>query len=252
MENNQTTIPSSWQILSSLLRADFTVQWRNRRASLMTLLVPIVILISWKGIVEQLGGAFALSSCITFGIVAVGLMGYSNTTARDREKGVFQRLRATPAATWAIMSSRLVVQLVQILFMTCVVFIVGYFLDKITLTPGQYLLTFFMAMISGGVYLALGQALVGLISSAETLNSVTRLVYFAFIIVGAFGELGALGKVIEKIVQWSPYGSVKTILFASMQAGAWNSQVWLALAVTLAYTFVFAGVGIKWFKWVSQ
>jgi ABC-2 type transport system permease protein len=254
MENNitATITPSSSQILASLLRADFTVQWRNRRASLMTLLVPIIILISWRSIVLQLGGAFALSSCITFGLVAVGLMGYSNTTARDREKGVFQRLRATPAATWAIMASRLIVQLAQIFFMTCVIFIVGYFLDKIILTPGQYLLTIFMALVSGCVYLGLGQTLVGLISSAETLNSVTRLVYFAFIIVGAFGELGALGSVIQKIVAWSPYGTVKSILFASMQPGAWNGHVWLTLVITLAYAILFAGVGIKWFKWVSQ
>src|SRR5579872_916861 len=106
----QSSAPAKSKIFSSLLKADFIVQWRNRRASIMSLLVPIIILISWKSVVQQLGGPFALSSCITFGVVAIGLMGYSNTTARDREKGVFQRLRVTPASTAAIMASRLTVQ----------------------------------------------------------------------------------------------------------------------------------------------
>lgn len=248
----ETATPTTKQIFSSLLRADFTVQWRNRRASLLTLLVPIVILVSWKGVVAQFGGPFALSSCITFGIVAIGLMSYSNITARDREKGVFQRLRVTPASTFQIMASRLVVQATQIVFMTCVVFAAGYFLDKITLTPAEYLLTLFIAVISGSVYLGLGQAIVGLIASAETVNSVVRLVYFAIIVLGALGEFGILGQSLKTAVVWSPYGTVKEILFAAMQPSLWHGKVWGALAATLGYAIVFAGAGIKWFKWNSN
>jgi ABC-2 type transport system permease protein len=243
--------PAKSEVLKSLLRADFTVQWRNRRASILVLLVPLIILVSWKGIVAQFGGPFALASCITFGIVAVGLMGYSNTVARDREKGVFQRLRVTPAAPWQIMTSRLIVQVAQIVVMTIVVFVAGYFVDNIALTPLQYVLTTLMAIVSASVYLGLGQALVGLIASSETLNAVTRLVYFAFIIVGVFGELGFFGKVTKNIVVWSPYGTVKSILNAAMVHSGWTGSAWLALLVTLAYAAVFAGIGIKYFKWVS-
>ncbi len=239
-------------IFKSLLRADITTQWRNRRASVMSLLVPLIILFSWRGVVEQFGGPFALASCVTFGIVSVGLMGYSNTTARDREKGVFQRLRTTPASTLQIMGSRLIVQLAQIAFMACLVFVAGYFLDNIVLGPVNYVLALVMALISGCVYLGLGQALVGLIASAETLNSVSRLVYMAFVLLGALGELGVLGHVVKVVVDWSPFGTVKDILFSAMQHGAWTGHSWLALVVTLVYTAVFAGAGIKWFKWSAK
>ncbi|MES1221661.1 MAG: ABC transporter permease, partial [Bacteroidota bacterium] len=105
----QTTIPSSSQVMYSLLRADFTTQWRNRRAFILVLVVPVIILISWKGIVDKMGGAFALGSCITVGLTAIGLMGYSNSIARDRDKGVFQRLRVSPIPGWSIMGSRILV-----------------------------------------------------------------------------------------------------------------------------------------------
>jgi ABC-2 type transport system permease protein len=247
-----TNIPSTSAVLSSLLRADFTTQWRNRRAVIMVILVPVIILISWKGLVEKMGGPFALSNCITVGLTAIGLMGYSNAVARDRDKGVFQRLRVAPVSSWSIMMSRLAVQLVMILLMTTAVFFAGFYYDKITLSAGGYALSFVTAFVGGAVYLGLGQAIVGLIKNAETVNSTTRLVYFIFIMVGMFGELGVLGKDISEAVKWSPYGTVKHILSASMQPATWDQHSSVALLVTIGYAALFSTMGIKWFKWNTR
>src|ERR1700683_3032526 len=119
------TTPTVGKIFKSLLRADLTVQWRNRRASILSLIIPVVILISWQRLVATFGGPFTLSTCIGIGLISIGLLGYSNTIARDREKGVFQRLRVTPAPTWAIMASRLVMQSVANLAIALLVVIVG-------------------------------------------------------------------------------------------------------------------------------
>ena len=248
----QTTIPKSTFVLQSLLRADFTTQWRNRRSVILVLLVPVIVLMSWKGIVDKLGGAFALSSCITIGLTAIGLMGYSNAIARDRDKGVFQRLRVAPVPTWSIMLSRLVVQMAMILLITTAVFIVGFNYDKITLSPSGYAMTYLTALVGGAVYLGLGQAIVGLIKNPETVNSTTRLVYFIFIMVGMFGDLGVLGHQIGEIIRWSPYGSVKKILSASMEPEKWDTKATYALLVTIVYAVLFSTIGIKWFKWNSK
>src|SRR5947199_3936530 len=143
----QTPIPKTSTVLSSLLRADFITQWRNKRSFIIVLLVPVIILISWKGIVDKLGGAFALSTCITIGLVAIGLMGYSNSVARDRDRGVFQRLRVAPMPSWCIMASRLIVQLLMIILLTIIVFVAANNIDHITLTPRGYAITFFTATI---------------------------------------------------------------------------------------------------------
>ena len=245
----ETTTPTSYMIFKSLLRADTAVQWRNRRASILSLFMPIVILISWKNIVESMGGAFALSSCITIGLIAVGIMGYTNTIARDREKGVFERLRVTPASPTIIMTSRIVVQIFQISIMTILVFIVAYFLDGITLSTTGYILSFIISLFCGAVFLSLGQAIVGLISSAEIVNSVSRFVYIGLVLIGAFGELGVLGGLLKNIILLSPYGAVKILLLASMVPSQWDAKSWLALGVTILYIVIFTMIGIKWFKW---
>ena len=248
----ETIIPKTSAALSSLLRADFTTQWRNRRSTVLSLLVPVIILISWKGVIDKLGAAFALSTCITIGLMAIGLMGYSNAIARDRDKGVFQRLRVTPVPTWSIMVSRLVVQLAMIMLVTTGVFLAGYYIDKITLNPVGYVLTFLTAIVGGALYLGLGQMIVGLLKNAETVNSTTRLVYFVFIMVGMFGELGVLGDQFREAVHWSPYGTVKNILSASMEPSNWDNNNTMSLLVTIAYAVIFSFLGIKKFKWSTH
>jgi len=235
--------------MTSLLRADFTTQWRNRKSFILILIVPVIILMSWKGLVDKLGGAFVLANCITVGLTAIGLMGYSNSVARDREKGIFQRLRVAPVAPGAIMISRLCVQLAMILLMTTAVFIGGNYFDKITLSASGYLMGYISAFIGGAVYLGLGQMVVGLIKNAETVHSTSRLIYFIFIMVGMFGELGVLGKQIGELVKYSPYGTVKHILASSFQPATWDQSSFIALLFTICYAVVFSILGIRWFRW---
>ena len=245
-------LPSATTVFTSLLKADLTTQWRNRRASIMVILLPVVIVLSWKALIGKVGGAFILSNAVTLGLNAIGLMGYTNSIARDREKEIFQRLRVAPAPNWTIMGSRLTVQLVMIVLMTAIVMIVGYQYDHIVLSVTGYIAGLLMAIAGGAVYLALGQAIVGRISTPETVTATSRLIYIAFIMVGMFGELGMLGDFIDNTVKYTPYGTVKSIVSGAMTPSTWTSQTTLALLITLGYTIVFAFLGIRWFKWSTR
>jgi ABC-2 type transport system permease protein len=247
----EITIPKTSAVMRALLRADYTTLWRNRRATVMVLLVPMIIVISWKGIADKIGGAFVLSNAVTLGLVAIGLMGYTNSVARDRDKGVFQRLRVSPLPLWTIMASRLIVQLSLILLLTVVVFIAGYNFDHITMSAGGYIFAFLISIIGGAVYLGLGQAIVGRIQNPETVNSTARLIYFAFIMIGMFGETGLVPE-IKKLADWTPYGTVSHILSASLEPSKWNNETTTYLLATIGYTIVFTTLGIKWFKWSNK
>ncbi|HEY9532941.1 MAG TPA: ABC transporter permease [Mucilaginibacter sp.] len=252
MENNNVTIPKTSTAFAALFRADVATQLSNRRSVIITLLVPVMILISWKDVSDKLGGAYVLSTAIGIGLMSIGLMGYSSAVSRDRDKGIFQRLRVAPVPTWAIMVSRLGIQLVMIMILTLAIFIVGFQVDKVTLPISGYALAFFTAFLGGAVYLSLGQLIVGLVKNPETVNATTRLVYFLFIMVGMFGELGLLGQYIKHGIRWSPYGSVKMMIAASMNPTAWNSDATIAVLLSLGYIVVFAGIGINKFKWSNK
>jgi ABC-2 type transport system permease protein len=246
------TLPSTGTVFLSLLKADLTTQWRNRRASLMVILVPIVIVMAWKFMIPIFGGAFVIANGITLGLNAIGLMGYTNSIARDRDKDIFQRLRVTPAANWTIMGSRLTVQIVMITLMTVICMIISYQFDHITLSATGYLAGILAAICSGAVYLALGQAIVGLIKNPETVNATSRLIYIAFIMVGIFSETHALGDFMFNAIKYTPYGAVETIMTRALTPSTWNHEANVALLLTLGYTVLFAYVGIRWFKWSTR
>ena len=106
--------------------------------------------------------------------MSTSILGYALTVARDREQGVFQRLRVTPAPTWTIMASRLAMQVLANLMIALVVVIVGTRIHHISLSAGKYGLVLLVSILGGAVFLSIGQALVGLVKSADSVNAAGR------------------------------------------------------------------------------
>jgi len=248
-------VPTLSGILRALFRADFTAQLRNGRALALTLFLPLVLLygLSAGKRGAQLGGPlFNVAAAITLGIASIAILGYTATVARDRELGVFQRLRVTPAPTWTIMVSRLAVQIVSMLAMTVVVLVVAAIVEKVSLDPAAYLLTLLAVIFSSAVFLGVGQALVGLLKSADTVNAFGRLTYLPVVALGIFGHSTIFGTTFETISRWSPGGAVATLLAGAMQPTSWSADTWWALLASILYAVVFAGIGIRWFQWSTR
>jgi ABC-2 type transport system permease protein len=248
----ETTIPKTSTVLATLFKADLAILLSNRRSAVISLFVPMIVLFTWKGLIKHIGGPTVLATAIAIGLIAIGLMGYTLSVAKDRDKGIFQRLRVAPVPTWVIMTSRIAIQLMMIIVLTLVVFIVGYQYDEVALSAPGYVVTFFIAILGGAVYLSLGQFIVGLIKNFETINAVTRITYFVFIMLGMVGELMIQNEKLKRAVHFSPYGSVKIMLAASMQPEKWNNDTTIAVLVSIGYIIVFAGVGISKFKWNTK
>jgi len=247
--------PALSEIFRALLDADFTVQLRNNRALLLSFALPLVVLFALfaSKVYAKLGDPqYRVAAALTLGMASIAILGYSMTVARDREKGVFQRLRVTPAPTWTIMASRLLVQVAAIVAMALVVLVAADLFERVSLTAGAYVLTFVAVIFSSALFLSVGQALVGLIKSADTLNAVGRVAYLPLFALGLLSQSTVFGTTFELISRWSPGGTVEAVLTGAMNPSSWNSETWLALAVTTAYSVVFAGIGIRWFQWGAR
>jgi ABC-2 type transport system permease protein len=248
-------IPTLSGTLTALLRADFTVQLRNGRALVLTFLLPLALLYGLsagkRGV--QLGDpVFRVAAAVTLGIASIAILGYTATVARDREQGVFQRLRVTPAPTWTIMVSRLAVQVVAMLVMAVVVLLAAAVVEKVSLDPGAYVLTLLVVILGSAVFLGVGQALVGLVSSANTVNALGRLSYLPLFALGLFAHSTIFGTTFETIARWSPGGAVATLLAGAMDPATWSADTWWALLASVLYSVVFVGVGIRWFRWSTR
>jgi ABC-2 type transport system permease protein len=253
--SNPATGPSLQLIISSLLRADFAVIMKNRRALLISIVLPVLILFATNSsqATKSFGGSlFIIGLAISYGLVANSIMGYALALARDREQGVFQRLRVTPAPAWTIMASRLAMQALSNLLITLVVLLVGSRIHHISLPVGTYGLVLVVSILGSAVFLSIGQALVGLVKSSDSINAAGRLVMIGLILLSSLGQSGALGATWETIARWSPVGVVMTLFAAVFNLSAWDANDSLTLLACAGYVITFAAIGIRWFQWDAR
>lgn len=251
--------PAIGLIFGSLLRADSTVLLRSGRTLLLNIAVPIFILVITGLHLGNKGSGFTYGStgftiglALSYGLMTSSLMGYTNTVAHDRDAGVFQRLRVTPAPTWAIMTSRLLVQIIVDLFMTVIVVIVGGIIHNAIFSPGEYLLLVGVSILGGAMFLAIAQAIVGLVRSAAVVNAVGRIFYIVFLLLGLLGSSGILGSTVQDISNWSPAGAMINLYGGVLDLPNWNGTDTNGLIATLGYIIVGAFIGIRWFRWDAK
>jgi ABC-2 type transport system permease protein len=246
---------SPFKYLRYLMEANFRVLVRTRRSLIISLLLPLLLLVVWnnKGTLKAFGGSlFVLAIVMTIAIMSLSIFGYALSVSRDREKGVFQRLRLTPAPTWTIMVSRILVQEISNLVIALLVLIFGSHLYHVSLGAEDYVLAILIALLGGAVFLSIAQTIVALIKSADSVNGVARLVYIVMMLFGLLGLSGALGNLVEAIAKWSPFGAVITIFEGMPHLGSWGVHNSLALLTCFGYIVVFGFIGIKWFRWESN
>lgn len=240
---------------TALMRADFVVFMKHRRALVVSMLLPLFLLISTNAnkATHKFGGAeFIIGLAIAYGLTATSLMGYALTLSRDREKGVLQRLRVTPAPTWTIMTSRLAIQSLANLIIALVVLIIGTAIHHLSPSPSQYLLVLLVSLLAGAVFLSIGQALVGLVKSADTVQALARVLFAILIMLGLLGQTGALGGFWDSVARWSPVGAVMTLFAGVIDLSTWDAHDSWSLLACVGYIVVFAGLGIRWFQWEAR
>ncbi len=249
------TAPPTQRVISSLLRADLAVLLKSQRALLISIILPILVLFSTNSVkaTHNFGGSlFIIGLAIALGLVSNSTLGYAVTMARDREQGVFQRIRVSPAPTWTIMASRLSTQALANLLITAVVLIAGSRIHHISLPAATDGLVLVVSILGGAVFLSIGQALVGLVKSADSINAAGRLLTLGLVLLASLGQSGTLGSTWESISQWSPVGVVMTLFAGVLDLSAWNTTDSLTLLATGGYITVFTAIGIRWFQWDSR
>jgi ABC-2 type transport system permease protein len=238
----------------SLLRADFTVLRRSWRLQLLNLGAPLIVLASYllQRHVEPQGtdaAATLTGTAITFGPLASGVLAYPLGIARDRENGVFRRLRITPAPTWTIMASRLALNVMVTIVVAVIVATIGAIGFGLPLSVATYLLLIPAAIIAGAVFLSLGQAIAGLLTPATLVNAASRVAFIVLYLVGAFGLNGNLSTPFKTFARWSPAGSAIYLYRTALVHAGWTTASTQAVLACLGYILIFSLLGIRYFRW---
>ena len=240
--------------VGSLLRADFTVLRRSWRLQVLNLGLPVIVLAVF--LLEHQGkppgtdtAAILTGIAITVGPLASGVLGYPLGIARDRENGVFQRLGITPAPTSTILASRLALNIMVNIVVAVIVATLGAIGYGLPLGVAGYLLLIPAAIIAGAVFLSLGQAIAGLLTSATLVSAVGRVAFLVLYLAGFFGLTGSLGPRFKTCAQWSPVGSVVNLFRTALVHAGGTTVGTHAILACLGYILIFSVLGIRYFRW---
>ncbi len=121
------------------------------------------------------------------------------------------------------MSSRLALQLLVDEVIALLVLLFAVREHHLSLSALDYLLELLVALLGSVVFLAIGQALVGLVKRADTVNAMGRLLYIALALLGIFGQNGELSGTWGAIARWSPIGDVMRLLAGVLDRRACGS-----------------------------
>jgi ABC-2 type transport system permease protein len=147
------------------------------------------------------------------------------------------------------MTSRLTLQVLANLIIAIVILIIGARIHHLSFSVGQYGLVLLISILGGTMFLCIGQALVALVKSSETVTATARLLYIALIFLGLLGQSSSLGQTWDTAARWSPVGTTMSLFAGVLKLSAWNTHDLEALLAVVGYIVVFAVVGIRWFQW---
>jgi ABC-2 type transport system permease protein len=132
------------------------------------------------------------------------------------------------------------------------VLVLGDNIHHLSLSAESYVLVLLVSILASAVFLAVAQALVGLVKSADTVQAFGRLLYIGLVIVGLFGASGGLGGFWDTVSKWTPVGVLMNVFAGVLGGGTFSSQDWLSLLACGGYVVALTTLGIYCFRFDSQ
>jgi ABC-type multidrug transport system permease subunit len=165
---------------------------RNPVAAFFTVGLPVVFLVFIAGlfgdaVIENRGGValaqFFTPALAVFGAAQAAFCLLAAETARLREEGVFQRLRAAPVPPWALLAGRLGTSIVVAVAAAVAVFAVGVVFYGVEVVWRSLPAAVVTLLLGVAAFAALGLAVVSLVSDATAVQALTNglLITLAFV-----------------------------------------------------------------------
>ena len=251
--------PSPMETFAALVRAELAAYVRGARTLIWTVLVPLFILaLGEMQVPAALQNAPAptleiSALAITTGAFALGLFGYANVLANYRERGIFQRLRCSPAPTWQLLGARLLVQLCGVIVQAAIVFAADEIGYRIAPTSPGIWLGIAAILVGGLAALALGQTVVALARSAASVTAISRLLLLVlFLLEGIFVSSSRWPAWLHHVADWTPVRLALRLTTDGLVLQHWGTVDLQYLAGLVAWIAVLGYVGLMRFRWQPE
>jgi ABC-2 type transport system permease protein len=233
---------------------------RNRRARLLTLVFPLLLLVIFDGVfhgghVDVNGvsvnyGAFFVPSVIVFALTISTLAILVNSVVAQRELGILKRRRATPLPAWALIVSQSLTVVVMAIATVILLLLVGAIAFGVHF-PLRGVPSLVLGVLGGAAaFCGLGYALSTFADSADSAQPMIQLIMFPlFFISGIWVPTSQLPTWLNDLASVFPVEHVADLVHRAYVGVVPVGPVLLDIAILAAWAVAGAFVAARRFQW---
>jgi len=165
-----------------------------------------------------------------------------------RQQGIFQRLAATPAPLGHLVLGAALAQLAISLIQCAVMMGLGLALG-LKIEPLGALMAVGVLTLGAAGFISYGALLSGFSAKAETVSALFTFTLMPVYFLGGGFPPEILPEFVRAIAPYLPTTMLTTLLNGLINAGHLPENALMSLAGLAVYTFIFAGVTTKTFRW---
>jgi len=246
-----------------LLRTNARLFVRNRTALFWSVAFPIGLVLLFGTIFGNQPGldskvyiAYLTSGMIVVSLLANGLIGNASTMAVWRERGILQRIQATPLPLWQFLLARIVTQSAIMVIQAFILIATSIVAFGASYTVGN-VISAVPAVVAGALlFMALGQAVAALVRKADTVAIVTQVIYFPLLFLGGLMiPVSQLPAPLQTVGAYLPSALIADLIRAPLIGTHLSGIAMTTLPLTtdllgaIVYFVAAIVVATRFFKW---
>ena len=242
-----------------LTKAMTFMHLRNRTMLFWNLAFPVFLLVIYSQIFgeKDVGGqdfmTWVLPGVVVFNILAFGLLSSGTMMVQMREKGILRRLQASPIPAGQLVGSYLLVNVVIALLQSTVLVVFAALVFNTQLRLEGVLQALPMVVLGILAFVALGQVISGLATTAAVAVVVGQVINFSqMFVTDMIMPIDFMPEWIQKVAPYLPAYATVQLVRPPLVDGRFGPDLGLNLLVMAAYTVV-AGLLAAWlFRWAPR
>lgn len=235
---------------------------RNRRAIFFTLFFPMMFLFLFSALNKgaklppSIRGGLAYTQFFApgiavFGVISACYTGLAMSTVMARDSLSLKRMRGTPLPPWIYLAGRIGSMLIVSFVSVAIMFTAAVLLFGVTIDPARLPGIALTVIIGGACFSALGLAITGAVSTAESAPAVVNFTILPLTFISNIFFPADTGPTWLRVVGWLfPIKHMATALQDAFDPGvATNGIDPLHLGVLLAWFAAGLILAVKYFRW---
>lgn len=242
-----------------LTKAIFLMNIRNQLTLFWNLAFPILLLVIYYFAFGQgqVGDTnyitWVVPGVVVFNILSFGLLGSGTMMVHMREKGILQRLQATPVPALSLVSSYLLVNVLICLLQSTLIVSFAALVFGMPLTWTGVLRAFPMVIIGIVTFVAIGQVISGAAPTTGAAVIVGQVLNFSqMFITDMVMPVQTMPMWLQKAVPYLPAYAVVQLVRTPLLEGQFGPKLSFNLLITTAYIVLATLAAARLFRWAPR